>query len=150
MWGADDPDDRMPMVWSDLMFEPQEISPAGQPARKDDLNFDTELHAFHREVLALRKKYPALVDGPMRILGGNNQARTFAWVREGPRPLLAVFNRNSERQTHSLSIKNLGKNMKFSPIFVSSGELTEIQVSSNGEELLVRVPGWTGTLLEGE
>src|SRR5438067_10515192 len=29
MWGATDPDDRMPMVWDDLKFEPQAIDPRG-------------------------------------------------------------------------------------------------------------------------
>lgn len=150
MWGADDPDDRMPMVWSDLRFEPQTISPAGQPERNDDLNFDADLHAFHKDVLALRKKHPELVDGPLRMLGGNNQTRTFAWLREGPKPQLVVFNRNPEPQTHLIPLKDLGSERKFSPSFVSSGELKEVRVTSEGEVLKIVLPGWTGALLSAD
>jgi len=150
MWGADDPDDRMPMVWSDLQFEPQRISPAGQPERNDDLNFDADLHAFHKGVLALRKKHPELIDGPMRMLGGSDRTRTFAWVREGARPQLAVFNRNPETQTHIISLKAWGSGRKFTPTFVSSGALTEVKVEAQGDELRVTLPGWTGVLLSAD
>ena len=29
MWGGHDPDDRMPMVWADLQYDPQAIDPRG-------------------------------------------------------------------------------------------------------------------------
>ncbi len=29
MWGGHDPDDRMPMVWEDLKYDPQAIDPRG-------------------------------------------------------------------------------------------------------------------------
>lgn len=150
MWGADDPDDRMPMVWSDLQFEPQKISPAGQPERNDDLNFDPGLHAFHQEVLALRKKHPELVDGNLRLLGASDHTRTFAWAREGAQPQLVVFNRNPEPQTHILSLKDWGSGKKFTPTFVSSGALAEVKVNAQGDELRVTLPGWTGALLSAD
>ncbi len=150
MWGGDDPDDRMPMVWADLSFEPQKISPAGQPERNDNPNFDGDLHAFYKEVLALRRKHPELVDGAMRILGGSDRTRTFAWVREGARPQLAVFNRNPEPQTHILSLKELGSGKKFTPTFISSGALTDVRVAAQGDELRVTLPGWTGVLLSAD
>ena len=150
MWGGDDPDDRMPMVWADLSFEPQKISPAGQPERNDNPNFDGDLHAFYKEVLALRRKHPELVDGAMRILGGSDRTRTFAWIREGARPQLAVFNRNPEPQTHILSLKELGSGKKFTPTFISSGALTDVKVAAPGDELRVTLPGWTGVLLSAD
>jgi glycosidase len=150
MWGGDDPDDRMPMVWSDLSFEPQKISPAGQPERNDNPNFDGDLHAFYKEVLALRRKHPELVDGAMRILGGSDRTRTFAWVREGARPQLAVFNRNPEPQTHILSLKELGSGKIFTPTFISSGALTDVKVAAQADELRVTLPGWTGVLLSAD
>lgn len=150
MWGGDDPDDRMPMVWADLSFEPQKISPAGQPERNDNPNFDGDLHAFYKEVLALRRKHPELVDGAMRILGGSNRTQTFAWVREGARPQLAVFNRNPEPQTHILSLKELGSGKIFTPTFISSGALTAVKVAAQGDELRVTLPGWSGVLLSAD
>ena len=150
MWSADDPDDRMPMVWPDLTFEPQKISPAGQPPRNDELNFDSSLHSFYKEVLALRRKYPELVDGPMRMLGGSDRSRTFAWIRDGARPQLAVFNRSPDRQTHILALKDLPQGKKFSLKFVSSGSRDDVQVTSEGENLRITLPGWTGGLLSAD
>ena len=95
----------------------------------------------------LRKKHPELVDGSMRMLGGNNQTRTFAWVREGARPQLAVFNRNPEPQTHTVFLKEWGQDKKFTPTFVSSGTLADVQVSTQGDALRITLPGWTGALL---
>jgi glycosidase len=150
MWSADDPDDRMPMVWPDLTFEPQKISPAGQPMRNDDLNFDASLHSFYKEALALRRKHPELVDGPMRVLGGFDRSQTFAWVRDGARPQLAVFNRNPDQQTHVIALKDLPPGKFFSPNFVSSGSLDDIQVTPEGETLRITLPGWTGGLLSAD
>ncbi len=150
MWGGDDPDDRMPMVWADLSYEPQTISPAGQPKRKDEINFDPALHSFYREVLALRKKHPELVGGPIRILGSSNRGRTFAWLREGSQPQMAVFNRNPEPQTHVISWKDISLKRKFTPTFVSSGALEDVQVSAREDELRITLPGWTGALLSAD
>ena len=149
MWGADDPDDRMPMVWADLVFEPQKLSPARQPERNDDVNFEPDLFAYYREVLALRRKHPELVDGPIRMLGGNNRTQTFSWIREGPQPQLAVFNRSEAPQILSIPFRELVAGKKFSPAFVSSGSLTDIQVTPQGDELRIALPGWTGALLTG-
>ena len=150
MWGADDPDDRMPMVWPDLSFAAQKISPAGQPERNDDVNFDVALHSFYREVLSLRRKFPELVDGPMRMLGGSNRSQTFAWVREGTHPQLVVFNRSHEAQTHAVPLQDLAPGKKWSPRFASSGSPADIQVSAQAEELLVTLPGWTGVLISAD
>ena len=150
MWGADDPDDRMPMVWPDLSFEAQKISPAGQPGRNDDVNFDAALHSFYRDVLSLRRKFPELVDGPMRMLGGSNRSQTFAWVREGSHPQLVVFNRSHESQTHAIPLKDLPPGKKWSSRFASTGSLADIQLSSQAEELLVSLPGWTGVLISAD
>ncbi|MFM8654754.1 MAG: hypothetical protein ACKODZ_08535, partial [Verrucomicrobiota bacterium] len=84
------------------------------------------------------------------MLGGNNQTRTFVWVREGARPQLAVFNRNPEPQTHTISLKDWGKDKKFNPTFVSSGALADVQVSTQGDELRITLPGWTGALLSAD
>ena len=150
MWGGDDPDDRMPMVWPDLVFAPQKLSPAGQPGRNDDINFDPAFHAFYKNVLALRRQHPELVDGPMRLLGGNNRTRTFAWLRDGPQPQVAVFNRNPEPQTHILFAKDLPPGRKLAPTFVSSGVPADVQVSTEGGDLRVTLPGWTGVLLSAD
>ncbi len=68
MWGADDPDDRMPMVWPDSTFEPQQRDPRGYLREKDPVAFDHDLFAYYREAIALRQNEPTLQLGDLAFL----------------------------------------------------------------------------------
>lgn len=150
MWGADDPDDRQPMVWEDLKFEPQKISPGGQPERNDDVNFDASLHAFYREAIALRKKHPVLIDGEFRVIGAENSTRTFALARTGYENLVAVFNRSESPQTFRFVVGTTDGSTppSFQPFFTSSGPVGEISVKQAQNKAEVTLPGLTGVLLK--
>jgi glycosidase len=55
VWGGQDPDDRSPMNWQDIRFDPQAgtHSPAYiRPA--DDMNFDSSLAGFYKEYIGFR------------------------------------------------------------------------------------------------
>ncbi|MDE2732724.1 MAG: hypothetical protein OXI38_15170 [Bacteroidota bacterium] len=41
MWGADDPGDRMPMVWGDLIYESQTHDPLGRIRMADSVAIDS-------------------------------------------------------------------------------------------------------------
>ena len=43
MWGADDPDERKPLVWSDLRYDDETTDPLGRPRRRDRVAPDTAL-----------------------------------------------------------------------------------------------------------
>ena len=149
MWGADDPDDRQPMVWEDLRFEPQKVSPGGQPERNDDVNFDASLHAFYREAIGLRKKFPVLTDGDTQMIGADNTTRSFALVRSGSETLVAVFNRSDSSQTFkfSMTVPDGGKPPALVPVFTSQGPITEVTVKQDHAKVEVTLPGLTGVLL---
>ncbi|MDA0858000.1 MAG: alpha-amylase family glycosyl hydrolase [Verrucomicrobia bacterium] len=150
MWGADDPDDRMPMVWADLKFEPQTLSPGGQPARQDDINYDSALHDYYREAIALRKKFPDLVHGKMQMIGAENQSRTFAFARTGAATLVAVFNRHPEEQTFTFQFGTTDGSTPdpLVPIFVSSGQPSDVRVQQKEGKASITLPGSTGALLK--
>ena len=44
-------------------------------------------------------------------------------------------------------LKEWGQDKKFTPTFVSSGTLADVQVSTQGDALRITLPGWTGALL---
>jgi cyclomaltodextrinase len=150
MWGADDPDDRMPMVWADLKFEPQTLSPGGQPARQDDLNFDSALHHYYRDAIALRKKFPDLVHGKMQMIGAENQSRMFAFARTGTNTLVAVFNRHSEPQTFTFQFGTTDGSAPdpLVPIFVSSSKSADVRSQQKDGKSMITLPGLTGALLQ--
>ncbi len=63
MWGGHDPDDRMPMVWEDLKYDPQAIDPRGEDREPDDVNFEPEIFAYYKSAIALRRAHDALNHG---------------------------------------------------------------------------------------
>jgi len=148
MWGADDPDNRKPMVWEGMKFEPQTISPADQPKRKDDINFDGPLHSYYREVLALRNKYPALLDGPCQLIGAENSIKMFAFARAGTETIIAVFNRHSETQTFTFQFGTTdgSEAPPLEPFFVSSGATADVGVNQAKGRASLTLPGLTGAL----
>ena len=60
MWGADDPDDRKPMLWPDLRYAPERAMPDGSTRPADAVAPDADLLAFTRSALALRGAHPDL------------------------------------------------------------------------------------------
>ncbi|MDZ7806692.1 MAG: glycoside hydrolase family 13 protein [Gracilimonas sp.] len=55
MWGADDPDDRKPMVWEDMDYEPETHHPFGDDRPADGTNFDRELFEYYQELIITSK-----------------------------------------------------------------------------------------------
>src|SRR5207244_2793755 len=63
MWGGNDPDDRLPMIWDDLKFAPQSIDPRGTQRQPDEVAFDRDLFAFYKSAIEFRRKHEALRRG---------------------------------------------------------------------------------------
>ena len=55
MWGADDPCDRMPMVWAELSFDPQQADPLGRPRPANPVAFDDGLFKFYQAAIKFRR-----------------------------------------------------------------------------------------------
>lgn len=89
MWGPDDPNNRMPMVWPDL--EPYE-----DPA----ISFNDDLFAWYQRLAALRLTLPELSAGGLRPVLADDERRVAAYARDlGGRAVYVVLNRSSAEQT---------------------------------------------------
>lgn len=100
MWGANDPCDRQPMLWDDVVYEPETHTFSGRckaRARKPDL----KLFAFFRELIALRNAHPALRRG------------TLSWVRQADDRVLAF--RRTYRGERILVVINAGTDRAWLP-----------------------------------
>ena len=78
MWGADDPCDRMPMVWAELTYEPQRRDPLGRQRQADPVAFDEGLFNFYRAAIELRTRTPALRRGDISL--SRPMTRRSFWV----------------------------------------------------------------------
>jgi len=98
MIGADDPDDRMPMRWPDMNFDPMVMRPDG--SRRDEpieVNFDRGIFEAYRTAMELRHAHPVLRRGSFRVLGTDDAAQVLVFERalEDQR-LILVFNRGDK------------------------------------------------------
>lgn len=80
MWGANDPCDRQPMLWDDILYDDERHTVDGL-ARRSPRAPDRDLHAFVKKAIALRRAHPALRRG------------SFAWINAGHDRVLAFERR---------------------------------------------------------
>ncbi len=93
MWGGDDPDDRMPMVWPDMEFADQKADPLNRPRTADPVAFDRELFRFFQAAIELRKKCAPLRRGVIQMdVDDSSQALVFRREYEG-QSVYVVINR---------------------------------------------------------
>ncbi len=102
MWGADDPDERKPMVWPDLGPYADEASdPFGRPRTPDPVRYDTSLAGFYRTLAHLRTSTPALTHGAYRAILTDDMRGAFAYERRlGEQVVVVAF--HPGEGTHSL------------------------------------------------
>lgn len=95
MWGADDPDDRMPMTWPEMSFDDQQTDPRGRARAADPVGFDEQLFAFYQTAIAGRHEHEALRRGDIQFLD-TGEANTVAFLRESDREAVLVLMNRSE------------------------------------------------------
>jgi glycosidase len=105
MWGADDPDDRKPMLWSDHRYEDEVAQPFGRPRRRDKVAPDTALFLVYRELIALRKQHLRLfVDGSLSWLLTDDQRGLLVYDRVlGDQRAIVAFNVSDAPQQISVA-----------------------------------------------
>jgi len=101
MWGADDPDDRKPMLWGDMKYKNERSHPLGLP-RPDDVNeFNTELFNHYKKLIGIRKSNSSLSLGEYSTLLVDDEADVFSFQRSfGNEHVVVVINNSvSTRNT---------------------------------------------------
>ena len=98
MWGADDPDDRKPMVWGDLTYDDEVTHPFGKARPRDHVVPDTALYQVYQDLIALRKAHLRLfVDGTLRWLLTDDAQDLLAYERVlGDQHAIVAFNASDE------------------------------------------------------
>jgi len=103
MWGADDPDDRKPMVWDDIDYESESHHPFGEKRESDSNNFDEDLFGFYQDLAQMRNKNKALQKGTAEFvrLDERNKVVIFTREYEGEK-IYVVLNRSESFQNISI------------------------------------------------
>ncbi len=139
MWGANDPDNRKPMIWSDIQYADEKYNPDGSTRAPDEVTVNEELLRHYQALIQIRRQYPALSVGSYRTVLADDAAETFAFVREHRgQSLLVVLNNAEKSQTLTLSAE-AGK--KYVDL------LNNYRVVRNRDNLELTVPAKWGAIL---
>jgi glycosidase len=132
MWGADDPDDRKPLVWADLRYDDETTHPFGRPRKRDRVAPDMALFRVYRELIELRKQHLRLwVDGDLHWLLTDDQRGLLVYDRVlGDQRAIVAFNVSNAAQEVSVAADG-----KFGAVFPAGGGVTVA-----GGRLRARVP----------
>jgi cyclomaltodextrinase / maltogenic alpha-amylase / neopullulanase len=91
LWGANDPDNRQPMLWDDVRYAPERRAARG-PCSPSARRPDKKLLKFFRRAIGLRHQHAALRRGAFEWLDGGSE-RLLAFQRsEGGTDIVALFN----------------------------------------------------------
>ena len=143
MWGATDPDDRMPMVWRDLSFEPQATDPRGKEREPDEVKFDEDLFKFYKEVIGLRRQHDVLNHGDFTVVTTDDVQRCIVTSRRSPKEtLLIAINRGDQEAHLDLRLSST----KLTPIFVTRGEIDSVKAEVSPTGVAVSLPPLTGVV----
>jgi glycosidase len=146
MWGADDPCDRMPMVWQELQYEPQALNANGQPRTPDAVAFDESLFNFHRAAIALRHASSALRRGEIKFLTADDNAHFLSFRRSNDKETLLIgLNRGDDAFRWHVPLEH---DQSVAQIFTASGNPGAITIDPHDNEAVVTLPPIDGVVLK--
>jgi len=141
MWGADDPDDRKPMLWPDMTYEPESRHPLNNPRNQDNVQYDKGLHDWYQDITSLRSRFTVLQQGHIRVIKTNDEKGIIAYAREyQDQQLMIVLNTGS-------SETNLSDLLPEIPLQKYSLELASPNISASGLLTQLLLPPQSGIVL---
>ncbi len=146
MWGADDPDDRMPMVWEEMVFDTQSRLPTGQQKTADSVAFDAALFDFYQRALSVRHERAILRRGSFDPIGTSDDPATCAFIRSlDGEHLIVVLNRSDKVATLKLANPT---GWSGAAVLLSSSNDGDIRVTQNSGIFTVELAPLTAAILE--
>ncbi len=144
MWGADDPCDRMPMIWEDLSYADQTADPLGRPRTPDQVAFDHELFDYYRRVTQLRRESDVLRRGEMQLVDHDDEAKFFAFRRTlDGKSVLVVMNRGTSEYEWQWKTDN---NVEFKQIFHVADPNETLPIQSEQHAVTLTIPALDGAV----
>jgi glycosidase len=129
MWGADDPDERKPMVWPEFTYENESSHPFGKDRPVDPVVFDRDLFTYYQKLIRLRRDHEVIRRGTWEVLLTDNERDLVVLKRiiRGQVYLVAL-NNSDQPQEVSVQVKDFSKNLRYRELMTGRTILTR-----NGE-----------------
>ena len=148
MWGADDPDDRKPMVWPDKKYDVEDNHPYGHDRPADPVRFNEALFATYQELISLRRTHTSLRRGAFGVVHADDERDLLTYARIHPSDtLLVTLNRSAA--AHSARVPLPDSLRPPYELLRTVPKNAAVRVQQDGTALLLEVPGHTGLVLRG-
>jgi len=142
MWGADDPDERKPMLWPDMQYEREASHPFGKPRPVDENVFNPDLFTYYSTLIHLRRDHKALSLGDLRTVMSDDRLDVFVFLRTlGKERILVILNNAGSTNAFGLPDEDPVSEMKWDPLYASEGA----QVVRDGQRFVL--PPKSGVIL---
>lgn len=138
MWGANDPDNRKPMIWEDIKYEDEVTNPDGSKRPADKVAVNKELQQHYRKLIQLRNTLPALQLGDFSTLLVDDKNNLYGFERQYQQQRVRVILNNSDKpQQVTLNRDQLNW----------QEQLDQLPVTVNGDTLRLTIPAKWGAVL---
>jgi len=108
MWGGDDPDCRKPMVWQDLVYEPEVSHPFNKPRPEDEVIFNQELFEWYKKIIAVRNENPVLALGDINFFLIDNESEILGYKRNfNEDEMIIILNNKNEPTDYKLNLTEI-------------------------------------------
>jgi glycosidase len=147
MWGADDPDDRKPMVWPDRTYDVEDSHPYGQDRPADSVRFRDRLFDTYRELISLRTEHQALRRGATTMLAADDERQVLSYARShGDSPtLITVLNRSDAAHSTRIPLPD-SLQATYASVFETPRD-GAFRVQQDASALLLELPPHAGLVL---
>ena len=146
MWGADDPDDRKPMVWRDRNYDVEDDHPFGHDRPTDPVRFNDELFGTYRGLISLRRNHEALRRGTFEVVQADDERDLLTYARTHETDtLLVTLNRGAA--AHSARVILPDSLQRSYEVLRTVPAGTPVRLQQDDAALLLEVPVHTGVIL---
>ena len=141
MWGADDPYDRKPMVWSNLKYDDEIIDKSsgfgtGYGDYKVEPNED--ILDWYKKLIAIRDNSEALKTGDQHFVYVDDNSKVFAFERKSEKErIIIVFNLEDKSEGLDISLKK--KKILYKELI--TGENGNAGGVEDGAAFSIQIPG---------
>jgi glycosidase len=140
MWGADDPDTRKPMIWTDIQYDKETTHPFVKYRKADKVEQDTILLNYYKKLIQIRKSNPVLVDGLLNFVLTDDIKNVLAYSRSNSdAEIIVVFNKSVKEQELEIPVKNDGAYLNL---------LNESSIQSKNGKIKVKLEGMKAVILK--
>ncbi len=81
MWGADDPDERKPMVWQNMKYEDETTHPLGKHRNRDKVEFNFDLFEWYKLMMGIRSQNSVLALSDVKVFYTDDEKYILGYKR---------------------------------------------------------------------